>query len=406
MTFDSTDTDSRLHFFAELLSYNSSCNIWTYDAGGNLLYTNCSDLVLDTIFRHSVCYSYMMEHAKAKSTPIVMSSSSGLMWGATFELDGEQLSRIHILGPIFTQTMSNIDLERITWGTAITPSWKPKYLKIMQRVPVLNATMFLHRVLMMQYCITGERLQTSDVEMQRELREKSLKKEKNQHADRIQIYMAEEALLRMIRCGDTNYQEVIQKVFNTFTGNQKLSSNPLQHAKLSQVQFIALCCQAAIEGGLSAETAYNRKDAYIQDVENAARISEISEIGKAMYQDFVMLVHHQRKNPNYSKAIQSCCDYIENHLEENISVSTLASRVGYTDYYLSRLFKKETGFSIDEYARNVKIERAKMLLSHSHDSIQSIAEALGFGGRNYFSVTFRKVVGIPPAEYRKKHQHL
>lgn len=111
-------------------------------------------------------------------------------------------------------------------------------------------------------------------------------------------------------------------------------------------------------------------------------------------------------NHNLSKAVRSTCDYIENHLNENLTAEFLAGRVGYTGYYLSRLFKKETGFSIDAYTRNVRIERAKLLLASSTESIQDIAESLGFNGRNYFSTIFRKNAGMPPAAYRKKYQRL
>lgn len=410
MDFQPNDVDSRLRFFAELLSYNSGCYLWNYTADGTLIDTNCQDLVLEKFFHNNGCFEFMMEHAANHTEPIMMSSQLGMIWGAVFEMEDGQLVRIHVLGPAFTQTMTTVDLEKAVWGK-ISPKWKPKYLKIMERIPTLSSTMFAHRILMMQYRLTGERIQISDIVMQRgkaENRKAGAEDETDRglYADRIQVHMAEQSLLSMIRNGDMNYKDVVQNASRFFTGNHKYSNDPLQHAKLGQVQFAVLCCNAALEGGLATETAYNRKDAYIQDIENAKSISEITEIGKTMYVDYITLVHRQRVNPAYSKAIQSSVDFIENHLSENLSVETIASRVGYSDYYLSRLFKKETGFSIDEYARNARIERAKLMLTSSKDSIQDIAEALGFGGRNYFAVTFKKVTGMPPAAYRKKYLRL
>ena len=278
----------------------------------------------------------------------------------------------------------------------------------MENLPVISYVTFAHRVLMMQFCVTGERIQVSDIVMQREPKKQVPKEltESDDNKDRIQVHMAERALLDRIRNGDTNYAEAMENAVKVLTGSRPFSTDALQHTKLGQVQFIVLCCSAAIEGGLSPETAYTRKDGYIQDVENAKSITEVTQIGKTMYEDFIQLVHKQRLNPSYSKVIQSTCDYIENHLGENLSAEALAKRVGYSAYYLSRVFKKETGFTIDEYTRYVRIERAKSMLCSSTDSIQEIAEALGFGGRNYFTVTFKKVTGIPPATYRKNHQRL
>lgn len=409
MDFNPADIDSRLAFFTELLSYNSNCYLWTYTSDGTLMNTNCKDLVLERIFRTSGCFAYMVEYARQNTAPLMMSGPLSMVWGAVFEKEDGEHSRIHVLGPVYTQTVTSAQIEKEAWGK-ISPKWKPKYLKIMERIPVLSSTMFMHRILMVQYCVTGERIQMSDIVMQREAESPHRENHDSQgdsgdiYADRIQIYLAEQSLLRMVRNGDMNYHEIIQNASRVFTGKQRLSGDALQHAKLSQVQFVALCCNAALEGGLSAEVAYNRKDAYIQDVEHAKSITEITQIGINMYVDYITLVHKQRINPAYSKAVQSTCDYIENHLSEKLSAEILASRVGYSCYYLSRLFKKETGFSIDEYARNVKIERAKLMLTSTQDSIQSISDALGFGGRNYFASTFRNITGIPPAAYRKKYQ--
>lgn len=177
-------------------------------------------------------------------------------------------------------------------------------------------------------------------------------------------------------------------------------------AKVSQIVFITMCSRAAIEGGLSPEISYSRSDSYIQDVLDCKTISDAAAIGHTMYKDFIQLVHKCRTNPNHSKYIQSCCDYIESHVCEKLSIDLLATRIGYTGYYLSRRFKEETGVSLNTYIKIVKIERAKMLLSTTQTSIQQISEELSFGTRSFFAETFKSIVGMTPAAYRKKYQRL
>lgn len=407
MQYSPAEIDSRLQFFSELLSYESVCYLWTYSADGTLLSTNCPHLVLDTMFRHSGLHEYMMEHAGLSSAPLMLSYEHGLVWGAVFEQENQQLERIHLLGPAFTSVMNTAELEKAVWGK-ITPRWKPKYMKILDTLPVISSTMFSHRILMMQYCMTGERIHISDIVMQHEKKTQNRTNRSGAtiYTDRIQIHMAEQTLLSMVRNGDINYQSTLSNVTRVFTGRDQVSGDALQNSKLGQVQFIALCCSAAIEGGLSAEVAYDRKDAYIRDVDQARSVTEVTQIGRTMYTDYIQLIHNLRTNQQYSKAVQSTCDYIESHMEENLTAELLAKRVGYSDYYLSRLFKKETGFSLDEYTRNIRVERAKVLLASSDMDIQDIAESLGFSGRNYFAVTFRKVTGMPPGAYRKKYLKL
>lgn len=90
--------------------------------------------------------------------------------------------------------------------------------------------------------------------------------------------------------------------------------------------------------------------------------------------------------------------------EEDFDISDLAARAGYTEYYLSRKFKEETGVSLNNYINIARVERAKLLLTITDDSIQEIADRLHFCTRSYFSEAFRKFTGTSPAKYRKDGQ--
>ena len=80
----------------------------------------------------------------------------------------------------------------------------------------------------------------------------------------------------------------------------------------------------------------------------------------------------------------------------------LATLVGYTEYYLTEKFKKETGQSVSSYIRYTKVERAKVLLESTELSIKEIADQLAFNTVNYFIQCFRDTVGYTPAQYRRR----
>lgn len=107
-----------------------------------------------------------------------------------------------------------------------------------------------------------------------------------------------------------------------------------------------------------------------------------------------------------SPAIQSICYYIQQHLAESLSIGELAKRVGYTEYYFSHKFKKETGVSVNEYISNEKINKAKLLLSGTNERIQDISDSLAYSNRSYFYSCFQKKVGLSPTEYRKQYGKL
>ncbi|WP_156075197.1 helix-turn-helix domain-containing protein [Faecalibacterium prausnitzii] len=405
MLSDPTDIDRRLEFFSELLSCQNHFYRWVYDSDGFLQQTNCKDLALNKLFVKSSSFQYLLEHSRESSAPLLLSSSLNLSWCAAFEhLDGK-LHRIHVIGPVFTSEPPLSEISNVLKSSRITDHWKPKFIAILQRVPVTSTSSLLQQLLMLHYCITNEKLLVSDIVFQHNKAPLS-NEGSTVGRDRMNVYRAEQAMLRMVREGDSQYEEALGAVAMVSTGAHIMEGSALSKAKVSQIIFITLCSRAAIEGGLSPEVAYSRSDAYIQDVLDCKTVSEAASIGHTMYQDFIQLVHKCRTNPNLSKSVQSCCDYIENHLSEKITLSFLAKRVGYADYYLSRRFKDETGVSINTYIKIAKIERAKMLLSTTQKSIQEISDGLNFGTRSFFSEAFKSIVGMTPAAYRQKYQHL
>lgn len=78
-----------------------------------------------------------------------------------------------------------------------------------------------------------------------------------------------------------NYKLALNSSFGVSSGVPLQSSNPLRQSKTSVIVFTSLCARAAIEGGLSPEQAYSLGDSYIQSIESAKTISEISAISNA-----------------------------------------------------------------------------------------------------------------------------
>lgn len=81
--------------------------------------------------------------------------------------------------------------------------------------------------------------------------------------------------------------------------------------------------------------------------------------------------------------------------------ATLSSR------QLQRLFKKELGFSVAEYCRNVRMERATRLLRSTDLQVSEIAYDLGYSWPEHFKRDFKRFSGVTPTEYRvQNHQEL
>ncbi|MDY4490420.1 MAG: AraC family transcriptional regulator, partial [Candidatus Faecousia sp.] len=266
------------------------------------------------------------------------------------------------------------------------------------RVPSSQYTIVSRNLRMLHYCVTGQRIEISDVFVD-DIQTLSAAKHRRP-TDRHRVYSAEKAMLEMVRLGDLNYQEALSASMNISDGVKINANDPMRHARVSTVVFCTIVCRAAIEGGLSPEEAYSLGDAYIQSALDAHTIDELSTICISMYDDFVRRVHRIRENPKYSEPIRRCCNYIEMNLDRNIRAQELADLIGYSVTYFTRRFRAETGFGISDYVKAARIERARILLETSDSSVQEISDKLGFTSRNYFTRCFREVTGRTPTEYR------
>jgi transcriptional regulator GlxA family with amidase domain len=120
-----------------------------------------------------------------------------------------------------------------------------------------------------------------------------------------------------------------------------------------------------------------------------------------LIEDGPMASQASRIPPQLVKAL----DFIEKHLEEPLSVETLAQTAGWTHEHFSRSFVKHLGRTPREAIIHKRVDRACQLLLHEERSVKEVAYAVGFADENYFSRVFKSVKGITATEYRKKHSN-
>lgn len=108
-------------------------------------------------------------------------------------------------------------------------------------------------------------------------------------------------------------------------------------------------------------------------------------------------VNTQKNNP----AIQKVCDYVDAHLQEDISLEQMAEYINVSSFYLSKLFKEEKGITFINFISDKRLEKARQLLEDTELSIKEITAEVGYNDQNYFSRIFKNKYGVSPKEYRK-----
>ena len=133
-------------------------------------------------------------------------------------------------------------------------------------------------------------------------------------------------------------------------------------------------------------------DAHGNWTEAARYLSEVSE------RIFALL--ETDENDLADHALKKVVKYIENHLDEDLSLTTLADVGGFNASYLSRLFKQVYKETISDFILHKRMDLAKDLLANTNVKIQDIAAKTGYLSPHSFARAFRNEVGISPTDYR------
>lgn len=92
--------------------------------------------------------------------------------------------------------------------------------------------------------------------------------------------------------------------------------------------------------------------------------------------------------------------YIDLHYTEQISLDQIADVLRISPFYLSHLFSRESDFSFVEYITQVRMRKAKDLLSGGAKNVSEAAYAVGYNDSNYFSKVFHRYFGVSPHAVR------
>ena len=351
--------EQNLILLSSLIPSNEQFYIWAYSVERGIINTSCpaeERHTLDECLRLFGGMEKIWNHVKKmeNTNPLIIGSAIGLQWAVILD-SARAKDKAIVIGPVFYSSPVESQLRaalRPYIERAKSPSFSSELIRLSSKLPVMSYAIF------------------------------------------------------SVRNGDINYQGIFQNVMSGSPGVPVHGQDPLRQAKTNIIVFTSLVCRAAMEGGLSPEVAYSLGDSYIQSAEDCRDSGELGALAHAMYHDFIYRVHHLRSNPNYSHAIQKCCDYIELSLDKRIRTADLAALVGYTEYYLTEKFKIETGQSVSSYIRFAKVERAKLLLETTDLTVRAIAESLSFNTANYFVQSFRETTGYTPMQYRAKFRQV
>jgi len=103
----------------------------------------------------------------------------------------------------------------------------------------------------------------------------------------------------------------------------------------------------------------------------------------------------------HEKTLALLKEYIQDNLEDDLSLNKLAKLSAISPFHLLRLFTKQSGLTLHQFILVKKIERAKCLLKKK-ESIIDVAYSLGFSDQSHFTRIFKKMSGLTPGRFQKQ----
>ena len=110
--------------------------------------------------------------------------------------------------------------------------------------------------------------------------------------------------------------------------------------------------------------------------------------------------HYEPAVTDKMDSVDSAILYMQEHINDNISLGDLSKKYNYSVSRFSSLFKQKTGYAPIDYFVQMKMQKACQQLNFTNRSVKDIAFTMGFDDPYYFSKRFRTVIGMSPKKYR------
>lgn len=215
-------------------------------------------------------------------------------------------------------------------------------------------------------------------------------------------YQEERLLMQAIRDGRPG--EAVRLAENMDRDSGQMSKDYLRHRRNLAMIGIALCSRAAIEGGMSPESAYRISGYYIEKCDATDNPTAMLRYRNQAIEELAGGIDQMRSKASSSNYTERCKDYIRKHYREKIYLEDIAEQLALSPTYLSRLFKKETGESITDYLNKERINRACNLLLYSDLPLPEIAQYVGYPTQSYFGKTFLRYRNMTPKAYQDRYR--
>ncbi|MBB6633091.1 helix-turn-helix domain-containing protein [Cohnella thailandensis] len=203
------------------------------------------------------------------------------------------------------------------------------------------------------------------------------------------------------QAGSIAVDAILDDIFSTLrdSGNR-------QSMAQSVTELIELADKIWKKSGLHGDAYYEGEWLSRAERSDPNRLDAVEEWTKSLYAQLIAKLESGHQSfGRFSIHVQQAIQLIRAHYASPISLEQTADRIGISDTYLGRIFKRETGTYFTDYLNRFRIEAAKQLIDGGGHKAKQIYERVGFTSYTYFFKVFKVITGMTPQEYARSSLH-
>ena len=174
---------------------------------------------------------------------------------------------------------------------------------------------------------------------------------------------------------------------------------PISYAHRLVMDVFAIAIKQLSEQGVHDQESLKKRFQYHHVVE----LTDLEDIRRWAARSLgdLLKLFAQRKETNIHQSVESAKRYILQNFTRDLTLEEVADHVFLHPIYLSRIFKQSTGMNYIDYLTRLRIQKAAELLSTGEHKIYEVTEMVGYRSREYFTRLFKKVTGFSPKQYAR-----
>ena len=184
--------------------------------------------------------------------------------------------------------------------------------------------------------------------------------------------------------------------------NEKYDEISIQDKKNDLIIWNALYTTEVVKNGILKQYLHPIYNKFYDLIAKKKTIEELQQLELEMIDKYInLLINDVEVTDNF--VINRILKHLHLNIESHISLKSISEQLNLSPGYISDCFKKHMGMTIMTYAKKIRIERAKVLLLTTNDSILEIALTLGFHDQSHFYKIFKSFTNMSPSEYRNSN---